>query len=45
MARKRKAKGGLHKEEEGEVRFRKVKKDLGREEGFRKAREELQREE
>ena len=30
LARKRKAKEGLHKEEEGEGRFRKVKKDLGR---------------
>ena len=43
LVRKRKAKEGFHKEEEGEVRFRKVKKDLGREEGFRKAREESQR--
>ena len=30
MARKRKAKEGLYKEEEGEGRFRKVKEDLGR---------------
>ena len=45
LVRKRKVKEGFHKEEEGEVRFRKVKKDLGREEGFRKAREESQRDE
>ena len=30
LARKRKVKEGLHKEEEGEGRFRKVKEDLGR---------------
>ena len=30
LARKRKAKEGLYKEEEGEGRLRKVKKDLGR---------------